>query len=714
MTVPEKVGQMTQYALFKRQQEEPAEFERTLVEVRHGQVGSFLNARNLEVRNLLQRAAVEDSRLKIPLVFGRDVIHGYKTIFPIPLGLAASFEPGLAEATCAAAAREANEVGIDWTFAPMVDVTREPRWGRVAEGCGEDPYLAAKFGAAMVRGFQGQDPAEPGRVGACAKHYLGYGASESGKEYNTTWVPERLLRDIYLPPFRACVDAGVVTVMCGFNDLNGVPMSGNRWALRELLKGELGFQGFVVSDWASSHEMIAHGFCADDRHVALESARAGVDMEMASKAYQAELTRLVESGQITSEELNDAVRRILNVKHQLGLFDRPYTPAPVSSVALSKPHLDLARDAARASLVLLKNEGACLPLSAGLSSLAVVGPLADDPHNPLGCWSFDGDRDASVTLLSALKERLGSSVRLTHAKGLSETRSFDTSGFEEASKAVEGADVAVVVLGEDANISGECRSRAFLGLPGAQSALLERLAASGTPLVVIIMAGRPLTFEQDCERARALLYAWHPGTMAGPAIVDVLFGDVAPSGKLPISFPRTVGQVPIYYNFKNTGRPPRNEFRGIPQGSPLDPVDMDASYLDVEVTPQFPFGFGLSYTTFEYSEITVSPGSAGLAGSFEVSALVRNAGSRAGVEVAQLYVRDLVGSVTRPVRELKGFQRVEIGAGESRRVTFQLPASELAFSGRDLRVRAEPGMFEAYVGGDCRASLKAEFELHDG
>jgi beta-glucosidase len=711
MSVAEKVGQMTQHAFMAPLQLDPKELERVLEQVRQGQVGSFLNAPNLDLRNELQRAAVEASRLGIPLMFGRDVIHGYKTIFPIPLGLAASFDPALAEATCQAAAAEASEAGIDWTFAPMVDVARDPRWGRVAEGFGEDPFLASLFGAAMVRGFQGPDPAAPDRVAACAKHYLAYGAAEAGKEYNATSVPERLLRDVYLPSFRACVDAGVLTVMCGFNDLDGVPMSGHRWALRELLKGELGFQGFVVSDWTSPHEMIAHGFCSDDRHVALESVGAGLDMEMESRAYQTELVRLVESGQVPLEALNDSVRRILNVKHRLGLFERPFTPVASSSVALCKPHLELAREAARASLVLLKNEGGCLPLSPDVRSVAVIGPLADDPHHPLGCWSFDGDRNATVSLLSALKQRLGPSVRLTHVHGLPEARSLDETGFDAALRAVDEAEVAIALLGEDANMSGECHSRAFLGLPGAQSALLQHLARSRTPLVLIVMAGRPLTLNRDADAARALLYAWHPGTMGGPAVVDVLFGDAAPSGKLPISFPRTVGQVPVYYNFKNTGRPPRTDFRGIPQGTPLDPVDMDASYLDVEVTPQFAFGYGLTYTQFEYSELVVSPARAGLGSKIQVSVCLRNVGGRGGVEVVQLYVRDRVGSVTRPVRELKGFRRVELAAGASENVTFQLTAADLAFCGRDLRVRAEPGWFEAYVGGDSRAGLMAEFEL---
>jgi beta-glucosidase len=709
MSLAEKVGQMTQVSIMAAELE--TDKARLLERVRLGRVGSFLNAADRELRNELQRAAVEGSRLGIPLLFGRDVIHGFRTIFPIPLAQAASFDPGLARAAAAAAAREASESGIDWTFAPMVDVTREPRWGRVAEGYGEDPLVASRFGAAVVRGFQGAAPGAPGSVAACAKHYLGYGAAEAGKEYNTTWVHERLLRDLYLPPFRACVDAGVMTVMCGFNDLNGVPMSGHRWALREVLKGELGFKGLVVSDWSSTREMIAHGFCADERDVALASARAGVDLEMVSDAYEQFLAELVEFGQVSFEEVDDAVRRILTIKHQLGLFERPYTSAPAVSAALSKGHLDLARESARASLVLLKNEAQCLPLHADLKSIAVVGPLADDPHNPLGCWSFDGDRRASVTVLAALHERLGASVRIEHYAGVPDVRSHETSGFDAALEGVKRADVAILVLGEDGNISGECRSRSFLDLPGVQSALIERLSTAGKPLVLVVMAGRPLTLDRELPHASAVLYAWHAGTMAGPGIVDVLFGDVPPSGKLPITFPRTLGQVPIYYNHKNTGRPPKGTERGVPRGTPLDPVDMVASYLDVEVTPQFPFGFGLSYTTFAYADVQVSPSRVELAQSFEVSAQVTNVGARAGTEVVQLYVRDRVGSVTRPVRELKGFIKISLAAGESQRVSFMLTPADLAFSGQDLRVRPEPGMFDVYVGGDSLADAHAEFEL---
>lgn len=709
MSLEEKIGQMTQVSLFEAQEDE--QIDRILDRVRRGKIGSFLNAPSREVRNELQRAAVEATRLGIPLIFGRDVIHGYRTIFPIPLALASSFDPELGRATAAVAAREASESGIDWTFAPMVDVTREPRWGRVAEGYGEDPLLASRFGAAVVRGFQGPGPGAEGSVAACAKHYVAYGAAEAGKEYNTTWVPERLLRDVYLPPFRACVEAGVMTVMCGFNDLNGVPMSANRWALRDVLKGELGFAGLVVSDWASTHEMIAHGNCADEREVALASARAGVDLEMVSSAYDEHLAEWVESGHFSLDELDDAVRRILVVKHQLGLFERPYTPAAAQSVTLSKEHLDLARDAARASLVLLKNDDGALPLAGETRSIALVGPLADDPHDPLGTWSFDGDRGASVTVLAALRERLGASVRIEHVRGVPDSRSSDTSGFEAALEAVARADVAIVVLGEDGNVSGECRSRAYLDLPGAQSALLERLATAGKPLVLVVMAGRPLTLERDLAHASAVLYAWHAGTMHGPGIVDVLFGDVPPSGKLPISFPRTVGQVPIYYNHKNTGRPPRGTERGVPRGTPLDPVDMVASYLDVEVTPLFPFGFGLSYTRFEYADVRVSQRRVRFGESFQVSASVANVGARAGTEVVQLYVRDRVGSVTRPVRELAGFEKISLAPGESRRVSFALSSADLAFSGLDLSVAPEAGLFDVYVGGDSRAEATAAFEL---
>lgn len=704
MTLPEKAGQMTQHSWGFG----PDDVARD--EARNGGLGSVLNAPSLDERNRLQELAL-GTRLRIPLIFGRDVIHGYKTIFPISLGLASSFDPALVERTARAAALEAVEVGIDWTFAPMVDVTRDPRWGRVAESFGEDPFLTSALGVAMVQGFQGRPGETAGRIAACAKHFAAYGATESGKEYNTTWVPEALLRDLYLPPFQACVAAGVLSLMTGFNDLNGTPASGNAFLLRRILKGEWSFPGLVVSDWASMLEMIKHGNCEDEADVAKVAALAGVDLEMASRAYVKQLPALVEAGVVPVTVVDEAVRRILYVKHELGLFDEPYRKAASTSVAVCAEHLALSREAAQRSMVLLKNENALLPLKPGLKSLAVLGPLADSAIDQLGSWAYDATVDAAITPLSALRERLGAGVQLERALGVADCRTTDTSGIQAAVDAAARAEVALLFVGEPWNISGECRSRAFLELPGAQAELVERVAATGTPLVLVVMTGRPLTIGKQCGQAQAVICAWQTGTLAGPATVDLLFGDVAPSGKLPITFPRTVGQIPVYYAYKNTGRPPKLDRKGIPTGTPLDPVDYDASYLDVEVTPEFPFGFGLSYTTFEYSDVMVTPSRAAVGEPVVVSAKVRNTGSVVGDEVVQLYVRDLVGSVTRPVRELKGFQRVSLRPGESRTVELTLGADALAFVGADGERRPEAGKFQVFVGGDSRAPLGAELTL---
>ncbi len=704
MTLEEKVGQMTQHA---HGIGEPGEVYQR---VRKGRIGSFLNAGSLERRNELQKLAVEHSRLGIPLIFGRDVIHGFKTVFPIPLGQAASFNPDLVERAAAIAAHEAAETGIDWTFAPMVDVGRDPRWGRVAETCGEDPLLTATLGAAMVRGFQGKCVRDGKHLAACAKHYVGYGASESGKDYNTTWVPEQLLRDVHLPPFEACVDAGVLTLMSAFNDLNGIPASVNAYTLRRVLKDELGFSGFVVSDWAALTELLEHGLCATTREAAKLGAQAGLDMEMATTTFQDHLAELVASGSVDSAVVDDAVRRILNVKHALGLFEQPYREPPTHSVLLSAPHRQLARELAQQSVVLLKNDDALLPLTSQLGSLALVGPLAADGANQLGCWALDGKGEDSVTLDQALKERLAG-CQLSYIPALPDCRSHDSSGFDEAARVVRDAELAVVVVGEDANLSGEAKSRAFLGLPGAQLELLERLAATGTPLVVIIMAGRPLLIDAVCQQAKAVLFAYHPGTMAGEALVDLLFGDVSPSGKLPSSLPRAEGQIPVYYAHKNTGRPARTDRKGVPTGTPLDPVDFDSSYIDLEVTPLFPFGYGVSYTTFAYDELEVSPRRAKVGEPVRVEVRLTNTGARRGTETVQLYVRDLVASVTRPVRELKAFRRVDLSPGEQRTLAFELTGEQLSFVGREMRRSVEPGTFRVFVGGDSSATLAVDFEL---
>lgn len=705
MTLADKLGQMTQHACQRHDGQE------VQAAVHAGQIGSFLNARGREHRNQLQRWAVEETRLGIPLIFGRDVIHGYRTAFPIPLAQAASFDLESIEEAARIAAREAAEEGVDWTFAPMVDIARDPRWGRVAEGAGEDPFLTSAVGAAMVRGYQGEDPSEPERIAACAKHYVGYGASESGKDYNSTFIPEQLLREVYLAPFRACVRAGALTLMSGFNDLNGIPASGNELSLRQILKGEWAFSGFVVSDWASLREMIVHGYCVDEADVAEKSLRAGVDMEMASRCFLDHLSELLERSAVDIELVDDAVRRILLVKHRLGLFEHPYTEAPRESVALKGAHLRHAERLAERSIVLLKNAAEALPLAEDVRSIAVIGPLADDGHEQIGCWAFDAQREASVTVLSALRDRVKSETELHFAPGLGDARDTSEALFDDAVAAARRSEVSVLVLGENANISGEARSRAFLDLPGAQLRLIEEVAAVAPKVVLLIMAGRPLTIGRACELAHAVLYAWHPGTMAGPALAKLLFGDRSPSAKLPISFPRTVGQLPIYYGHKNTGRPAQRDFEGLPDGNPLDPRGMNSSYLDVQNSPQFPFGHGLSYTEFGFSNLAVSPTSCPVDGRLLVSLDVTNRGARAGTEVVQLYVRDHVGSITRPVRELKGFQRVSLAPGETRRVQFELPASTLAFPGQDMQPVVEPGQFSVFVGASSQAELRAEFSL---
>jgi len=698
MTLPEKIGQMRQIS---------GAPEGTEDLIRQGAVGSFLNVMGEDARRC-QRLAVEESRLGIPLIFGRDVIHGFRTILPIPLGQAATFDPEVVREGARIAAREAAACGVHWTFAPMVDIARDPRWGRIAEGCGEDPYLAACMGAAMVEGFQGSDLADPERIAACAKHYVGYGAAEGGRDYNTTWIPEGLLRDVYLVPFQACVRAGTATLMSAFNDLNGVPASGNAFTLRKVLKGEWGFDGFVVSDWASIWEMIPHGFAADEQEAAQLGVAAGVDMEMVSSCFE-HLEALVAAGKLPLELIDDAVRRILRVKLRLGLFEHPYADEGRQAVILSAEHRQVAQRAARESCVLLKNEG-LLPLSAAISKLAVIGPLADSGRDQLGCWVMDGRGEDAVTPLQALQGALGAG-RVVYAPGLADARSTDESLIPEAVAAAQAAEAVVAFLGEDAGLSGEAHSRAFLDLPGAQQRLLDALAATGRPVVAVILTGRSLALGPVVEKAGALLLAWHPGTMGGPAIADLLLGVEAPVGRLPVTLPRTVGQVPLYYNHKSTGRPPADDAPSIPTGTPLDPEGFVSSYLDVDHRPLFPFGFGLSYTTFAYRDLQLSTPQLRLGEALTASVTVTNTGAAKGIEVVQLYVRDRVGSLTRPVRELKGFQRVELAPGESRQVSFTLHTDDLAFHNAAMQRVTEPGAFDLWIGPDAQHGLPAEFTV---
>ena len=682
--------------------------------LRQGRIGSILNlvdarrADGARVANQFQRIAVEESRLGIPLIFGRDVIHGFRTMLPIPLGQAASFDPALAEAGARMAASEATACGYNWTFAPMVDVARDARWGRIAESAGEDPLLNARMGAAMVRGFQGDDLRDPTSMAACAKHFVGYGAAESGRDYNSTWIPLPLLHDVNFPPFHACVAAGVATLMSAFSDLNGVPASGNSYTLRAMLKQAWGFDGFVVSDWTSVQEMIAHGYCADERDAALKGLRGGVDMEMVSTCYADHVQALLDDGLLEMAQLDDAVLRILRVKARLGLFDAPYCAEDRVSVLCSARHRAMAQRLATESCVLLKNDG-LLPLSPALPRVAVIGPLADNARAQMGCWTVDGFSEDVITLLPALRAALAGTV--AYAPGVSSPRDTETTGIAAAAELAAGCDVAILALGEDELLSGEAHSRAFLTLPGAQQALLDAVAATGTPVVVVLLAGRPLELGPVLDRANALLYAWHPGTMGGPAVAELLTGMAVPSGKLPVSMPRAVGQMPLYYAHHNTGRPAPEGARVLPTGTPLDPEGFTSTYLDVDHRPLFPFGFGLSYTTFAYRDLRLSARTIGLPDTLTVSVTVANTGAREGDEVVQFYVRDLVGSLARPVKELKDFQRIRLAPGEARELTFTLHPDQLAFHDTTGTRLIEPGGFQVLVGGSSAEVLTMEFTL---
>ena len=703
MTLDEKIGQMSQSTSMQ-----PPLSDQIKDQIRKGRWGSFLNAGAPRDREEAQRIARKESRLGIPLLFGRDVIHGYRTIFPIPLGQSASWDPDLIREAARIAAREATSEGIRWTFAPMLDITRDPRWGRVAETLGEDPYLTGVLGAAMIRGFQGESLDQADSLAACAKHYVGYGAAEAGRDYNSTWIPEILLRDVYLRPFHAARDAGVASVMTAFNSLNGIPASGNRFTVHQILRDEWKFDGMVVSDYQSVTEMIQHGYAADPRDAALKAVQAGVDMEMVSTSYFDNLKSLVQTGRIGIRSIDESVRNILRLKFRLGLFDDQ--PAQVADTAPSAATRDAAKRLASESVVLLKNDGNILPLSKAVQKIAVIGPLADSPVDQMGSWAMDGRPEDVETPLAALRRTLGSE-RIVYARGLQNSRDMSHDGFRAAVDAARAANVVLLFLGEEQILSGEARSRAFLNLPGAQEALVDEIAQVGKPIVAVILAGRPLTFHDVASKVNSILYAWHPGTMGGPAIAGLLSGDSAPSGKLTITFPRTVGQVPIYYAHLNTGRPPEPEQRGIPMGDPGNPVGYTSKYLDVDATPEYPFGFGLSYTTFEYSNLRLSAPQVRLGNHLTISADVTNSGSYEADEVAQLYTRELVASVSQPVRELKGFRRVHLKPGEKAAVTFTLSTNDLAFYNERQQLVTEPGTFHVWIAPDSARGVEGEFAV---
>lgn len=681
--------------------------------VKAGGIGSLLNVTDPEMVNKLQKEAMENSRLGIPLIIGRDVIHGFKTIFPIPLGQAASFSRQVVEEGARIAAVEARSTGVTWTFAPMLDISRDARWGRIAESLGEDPYLAGILGAAMVKGFQGNGNLnDPNSIAACVKHFVGYGAAEGGRDYNSTNIPPILLHNVYLSPFQKAIKAGAATLMTSFNDNDGIPASGNSYILKKILRDEWKFDGFVVSDWASMTEMIAHGFAKDGKQVAEISANAGLDMEMVSGSYVQYLPQLVKEGKVSVETIDNAVRNILRIKFRMGLFENPYVDTKKESVLYADAHLKAARQAAIESAILLKNDNNILPLSRS-KKVAVIGPMADAPHDQMGTWVFDGDKNYTVTPVAALKGEY-KDVNYLYEQGLAYSRDKSTANFEKAKQAAASADVAVVFLGEEAILSGEAHSLSNINLIGLQSDLLKAVKSAGKPVVLVIMAGRPLTIERDLPYADAVLFNFHPGTMGGPAILDLLFGKANPSGKLPATFVREVGQIPMYYNHNNTGRPAPEKVMT------LDDIALEAGqtslgntsfYLDSGKDPLFPFGYGLSYTTFEYSNITLSASTIPMNGTLTVKATLKNKGSVEGTEVAQLYVQDIVGSVVRPVKELKGFQRVALKAGEAKTIEFKLTTDDLAFYGRDLVKKAEKGDFNVWVGGHSNATLKGTFSV---
>lgn len=709
MTLEEKIGQLT---LLTSDWEStgPSMRESYKQDIAAGRVGAIFNAYTARYTRELQQMAIEGTRLKIPLLFGYDVIHGHRTIFPISLGEAASWDMDAVEKSARVSAQEAAAEGIHWTFSPMVDVARDPRWGRISEGAGEDVFLGSRVAQARVRGYQGDDLAAVDTVLATAKHFAAYGAAQAGRDYHTVDISERTLRDVYLPPFKAAVDAGVAAVMTSFNEVDGVPASGSKYLLTDVLRDEWGFDGFVVTDYTSINEMVPHGYAKDLAQAGEQAINAGVDMDMQGAVYMENLAKSVEEGRVDPARIDQAVRRILEMKYRLGLFADPYRYSDETreKATLYKPEfLDAARDVARRSMVLLKNEGGVLPIADNARSIAVIGPLGDSKADMIGSWAAGGDRQTRpVTILEGLRARVPDGVTVDYARGASYRfeDAGSTAGFDEALALAESSDLIIAAMGERWDMTGEAASRTSLDLPGNQQALLERLVASGKPVVLVLLSGRPNSITWPQDNVPAILHAWYPGTMGGHAVADVLFGDYNPSGKLPVTFPRNVGQVPIHYDMKNTGRP-------IELGEPG--AKYVSRYLSTPNTPLYPFGFGLSYTSFSYSPVTLSAPSMGPGGAITASATITNTGERPGEEVVQLYVRDLVGSVTRPVQELKGFEKIMLSPGESRNVSFALSPEDLAFSRADMSRGWEPGEFQLWIApsSGANASTPVTFTL---
>ncbi len=690
MTLAEKIGQLAQYRDIS---------DENLALIRAGKAGSILSVRGAQATNHVQKVAIEESRLGIPLLIGNDVIHGYRTIFPIPLALASSWAPEWVQKSATVAAQEAAASGTHWTFAPMVDIARDPRWGRIAECAGEDPHLGSVMARAYVQGFQGEDFSASTAVIACAKHYVAYGAATAGRDYNTVDISEQTLREIYLPPFQAAIDAGAITIMSAFNCLNGVPASANYFTLTQILRQEWGFGGFVVSDWNSVGELLNHGVAVSYSEAGKKALLAGVDMDMGSHVYNQNLADLVTNGELAVADIDQSVRRILRVKIRKRLFEQPYVePEREAATVLSAENLAIALQVARRSIVLLKNDNHLLPLSKKLKSLAVIGPLAADRYTPLGSWVCEGRAEDVISVLAGIKQKIADK-KILSVQGC-DIAGKQTDGFAAAVAAAQRAEVAVLVVGESANLSGEAASRTSLDLPGGQEGLIKAVYATGTPTVVVLMNGRPLTINWTAEHVPAILEIWQLGDQCGNAVADVLFGDYNPGGKLPVTFPRSVGQIPLYYNHLNTGRPPAAD-------------KFTSKYIDLPVTPLFSFGCGLSYTQFDYRDLQITPADFGDSAAIIASAVVQNTGDRSGDEVVQLYVQDVIASLSRPVKELKGFQRITLAAGDKQRVEFRLNRNDLGFYDKDIKYVVEPGLFKVWIGGNSEGGLEGSFEIRN-
>ena len=701
MTLEQKIGQMSlrDWGDFRHK-----DMDYVAAEIKAGRIGGFLNIpRNSDdpkAFNRIQKIAVDESQNGIPLIFGHDVIHGYKTIFPIPLGQAASWNPATVEQGARIAAKEATSAGIRWTFAPMVDIGRDPRWGRVAETLGEDVFLTSTLGAAMVKGFRGDDLSSLDSLASCAKHFAGYGAVEGGRDYGAANIPMGQLYDHHLPPFKAAIDAGAVSVMTSYSELNGVPGTADHHLMTDVLRDQWGFSGFVVSDWNSVMEMVDHGFVAGDRDAAERATNAGLDFEMHSTALGDNLQELIAEGDVSLARVDSAVRRLLRVKFAMGLFETPYSEG--NEEFLKEEYLQAAKQAAIESFVLLKNEKNVLPLNKK-QKVAVIGPLAEVPYQQLGTWIYEGESKDSRTLLPALESYLGEKSRnINYAPGLPYSRSKDTAGFQKAIRAAKKSDVIVFFGGEEAILTGEGHSRGDMSLPGAQQELIDELSKLNKPIVLVVLSGRPNTLEGVLDKVDGLIMAWHPGTMAGPALVDVIYGEESPSGKLPITWPKSSGQLPIFYNHKATGRPPTDE--NYTRIQDIDPATTwqhepgnSSNHLDYGHRPEFPFGFGLSYSSFKYSGLKLEQQKLTVGETLKASVQIENTGQQLATEVVQLYVRDLLGNVTRPVKELKAFQRVMLSPGEIKTVEFELDTNSLNFRNQKLENTVESGRFNLWV-----------------